>query len=61
MSYVDAQFDRDQDVIRVVERKDGKRHFTEYPVKYTFYYKDARGKYKSIINHSPKFRICQKK
>ena len=48
MSYVDAQFDRDQDVIRVVERKDGKRHFTEYPVKYTFFYKDARGKYKSI-------------
>tara|TARA_B100000674_G_scaffold123171_1_gene94276 strand:- start:6697 stop:9372 length:2676 start_codon:yes stop_codon:yes gene_type:complete len=48
MSYVDAQFDRDQDVIRVVERKDGKRHFTEYPVKYTFYYKDQRGKYKSI-------------
>ena len=40
MSYVDAQFDRDQDVIRVVERKEGKRHFTEYPVKYTFYYKD---------------------
>ena len=48
MSYVDAQFDRDQDVIRVVERKDGKRHFTEYPVKYTFFYKDPRGKYKSI-------------
>ena len=48
MSYVDAQFDRDQDIIRVVERKDGKRSFTEYPVKYTFYYKDARGKYKSI-------------
>ena len=43
MSYVDAQFDRDQDVIRVVERKEGKRHFTEYPVKYTFYYKDQRG------------------
>jgi len=48
MSYVDANFDRDQDVIRVVERKEGKRHFTEYPVKYTFYYKDQRGKYKSI-------------
>ena len=48
MSYVDAQFDRDQDVIRVVERKEGKRNFTEYPVKYTFYYKDQRGKYKSI-------------
>ena len=48
MSYVDAQFDRDQDIIRVVERKEGKRNFTEYPVKYTFYYKDQRGKYKSI-------------
>ena len=28
MSYVDAHFDRDQDIIRVVERKDGKRHIT---------------------------------
>ena len=31
MPYVDAMFDRDQDIIRVVERRDGKRHFTEYP------------------------------
>ena len=38
MSYVDAMFDRDADIIRVVERKEGKRHFTEYPIKYTFYY-----------------------
>ena len=37
MSYVDAMFDRDADIIRVVERKEGKRHFTEYPIKYTFY------------------------
>jgi len=42
MPYVDAMFDRDQDIIRVVERRDGKRHFTEYPAKYTFYYKDLR-------------------
>ena len=29
MSYVDALFDRDSDIIRVVERRDGKRHYTE--------------------------------
>ena len=38
MSYVDAYFDRDSDIIRVVERVDGKRIFQEHPVKYTFYY-----------------------
>ena len=48
MSYVDAFFDRNADIIRVVERNEGKRSFTEYPVKYTFYYADPRGKYKSI-------------
>ena len=37
MSYVDALFDRDHDMIKVVERKDGVRTFREYPVKYTFY------------------------
>ena len=31
MSYVDAYFDRDSDIIRVVERNDGKRQYTEYP------------------------------
>ena len=30
MAYVDAFFDRDSDIIRVVELKDGKRHFHEY-------------------------------
>ena len=59
MSYVDAQFDRDQDLIRVVERKDGKRSYTEYPIKYTFYYKDQRGKYKSIYG-DPLSRIVAK-
>ena len=33
MPYVDAMFDRDQDIIRVVERKDGKRTFREYQAK----------------------------
>ena len=59
MSYVDAYFDRDSDIIRVVERNDGKRLYTEYPVKYTFYYDDPRGKHKSIYG-DPISRIVSK-
>jgi DNA polymerase elongation subunit (family B) len=59
MPYVDAMFDRDQDIIRVVERRDGKRHFTEYPAKYTFYYEDPRGKYKSIYGDPLSRIVCK--
>ena len=59
MSYVDAFFDRDQDIIRVVERKDGKRHFHEYQAKYTFYYKDQRGKYKSVYGEPLSRVVCK--
>jgi len=59
MSYVDALFDRDSDIIRVVERKDGKRHFHEYQAKYTFYYKDPRGKYKSIYGDPLSRIVCK--
>jgi len=59
MSYVDAIFDRDADIIKTVERKDGKRKFHEYPVKYTFYYEDPRGKYKSVYG-DPLTRIVSK-
>jgi DNA polymerase elongation subunit (family B) len=59
MSYVDAFFDRDQDIIRVVERKDGKRHFHEYQAKYTFYYKDPRGKYKSVYGDPLTRVVCK--
>jgi len=59
LSYVDAYFDRDSDIIRVVERRDGKRHYTEYPVKYTFYYEDPRGKHKSVYG-DPLTRIVSK-
>ena len=59
MSYVDAIFDRDADLIRVVERREGKRHFTEYPIRYTFYYKDPHGKHKSIYG-DPLNRIVSK-
>ena len=49
MSYVDAFYDRDQDMINVVERDDkGKRHYREYPARHLFYYKDSKGKFQSI-------------
>ena len=51
MSYVDAVHSRDEDRIYVVERGvDGKRHYTEYPANYVFYYSDPKGKYRSIYN-----------
>jgi DNA polymerase elongation subunit (family B) len=49
MSYIDALFDREHDRIHVVERKDGKREYREYPANYIFYYEDSRGKFQSIF------------
>jgi DNA polymerase elongation subunit (family B) len=59
MPYVDAMFDRDQDIIRAVERRDGKRHFHEYQAKYTFYYKDPKGKYKSVYGDPLSRIVCK--
>jgi len=59
MPYVDAMFDRDQDIIRVVERRDGKRNFHEYPAKYTFYYEDPKGKYKSVYGDPLSRIVCK--
>jgi hypothetical protein len=59
MSYVDAIFDRQSDVIRVVERRDGKRIFQDYPVKYTFYYEDPKGKYQSVYGDSLSRVVCK--
>ena len=59
MSYVDAFFDRDADIIRAVERKDGKRIYREYQSKYTFFYKDPKGKYKSVYGDSLSRIVCK--
>jgi DNA polymerase elongation subunit (family B) len=59
LSYVDALFDRDHDMIKIVERKDGIRTFREYPVKYTFYYKDPKGKYKSVYGDPLSRIVCK--
>jgi DNA polymerase elongation subunit (family B) len=58
--YVDAYFNRDSDVIHVVERNnEGKRVFKEHPVKYTFYYPDARGKFTSIYGEPLTRIVCK--
>jgi len=49
MSYVDAIWDKEKDIIKVVERDPQKgRIYQEFPAKYIFYYPDQKGKYKSI-------------
>jgi DNA polymerase elongation subunit (family B) len=58
--YVDAYFNRDSDIIKVVERSnEGKRVFKEFPVKYTFYYPDARGKFNSIYGEPLNRVVCK--
>ena len=53
MSYVDAIWDRDKDIVRVVERDPKKgRIFIDYPARYQFYYPDHKGKYTSIYGES---------
>jgi DNA polymerase elongation subunit (family B) len=53
MSYVDAIWDREKDIVRVVERdpKAG-RTYHDYSAKYMFYYPDPRGKFRSIYGDS---------
>ena len=60
MSYVDAWFDRENDIIKVVERnKKGEREFRDIPVKHTFYYKDPKGKFQSIYGDPVSRVICK--
>jgi DNA polymerase elongation subunit (family B) len=60
LSYVDAFYDREQDVINVVERDDkGRRHYKEYPAKHLFYYQDPKGKFLSIFGQ-PLSRVSSK-
>ena len=60
LSYVDAWFDRENDVIKVVERnKKQEREFRDIPVKHTFYFKDPRGKFQSIYGDPLTRIICK--
>ena len=60
MSYVDAYYDRDNDIIKIVERnKKGDREFRDIPVKHTFYYSDPKGKYQSIHGDPVSKVVCK--
>jgi len=60
MSYVDAWWDRDKDVVKVVERDPKKgRIYQEYPAKFIFYYPDQKGKYKSIYGENLNKVTCR--
>lgn len=60
MSYVDAWFDRDNDIIKIVERnKKGEREFRDIAVKHTFYYSDPKGKYQSIYGDPVSKVVCK--
>jgi DNA polymerase elongation subunit (family B) len=48
MSYIDAVYIKDKDLINVVERVDGVRKFKSFPAHYLFYYPDAKGQYTGI-------------
>lgn len=60
MSYVDAWFDRDNDIIKVVERNTkGGRDFRDIPVRHTFYIKDPKGKHVSIYGEPVSRIVCK--
>jgi len=48
MSYIDAIYIKDKDIINVVERVDGVRKFKQFPAHYLFYYPDNKGQYTGI-------------
>jgi DNA polymerase elongation subunit (family B) len=58
--YVDAYFDKSSDLIKVVERdSDGNRIFKDFPVRYTFYYEDPRGKFTGIYGDPLSRIVCK--
>lgn len=48
MSYVDAYFNKKDDIVHVVERINGKRVYNDYPAIRTFYVKDNNGQHRAI-------------
>ena len=60
MSYVDAIWDKENDLVKVVERDPKKgRTFTDFPARYVFYYPDPRGKYHSIHGEPLSRVVCK--
>ena len=59
MSYVDGMFDRNADIIRVVERKDGKRLTENIQQNIHFIIRTSVGKYKSVYGDPLTRIVCK--
>jgi len=59
MSYVDALYDRQKDLVRVVERVDGKRLLIDHKPEYNFYVADPRGHHISIYGEKVQEIRCK--
>jgi DNA polymerase elongation subunit (family B) len=59
MSYVSARRNKKTQQIDVVERINGKRVYNSFPIDYSFYVSDSKGKYTSIYN-TPLTKITPK-
>lgn len=57
--YIAAFFDKNEDIVRVVERVNGTRKHLQYPVKYEFYYKDTNGNHRSINDEPITKVVCK--
>ena len=58
--YVDAYFQRDAEIIKIVERNsEGRRVFKEFPARYSFYYPDPKGRYTSIYGETLAKVVCK--
>lgn len=52
--YVDAMLDTKNDLVKVVERKNGVRIYQDYPVEHYFYVKDQQGGHRDIYGNQVK-------
>ena len=46
--YVDAIIDREKERIHIVERKNGRREYKDYPTNYVFYYPHENGEFRTL-------------
>jgi DNA polymerase elongation subunit (family B) len=60
LSYVDAFYNKDKDIVQVVERLNGKRVYNDYPAWRTFYIKDPRGDHVSIYGDKVRQIKCKR-
>lgn len=59
MSYVDAIYDKKHDLVRVVERVDGKRVLVDHKPIYNFYTVDPKGKHRTILGDPVCEIVCR--